>query len=329
MKQSHYALGQAAAIALTIGFGNACARPATTAAGSADNQPSMTLAASSASGPASNAAPAADARPPHFLLDRRPQTSQRIVSLAPSMTEILFALDAGERVIGVTRFCDYPAAAKQRTKIGGFLDPSLEAIAGLKPDLVVTVPNGSNRQVVERLSDLGIPVLLVYDYDLADLDRAIPAIGDAIGQRDQAQALLQHMHADSAAVRAAVAGQDRPTVLFLYGRQPMVAAGPGSYADALIEIAGGRNALGSAFPRYATISLENVVVLAPDVVIDAYTAGHGAAPTPLDLERLANLPAVKQRQVYHLTDNAALRPGPRVGTDARIVAALLHPGLAL
>lgn len=245
------------------------------------------------------------------------------------MTEILFALDAGERVVGVTRFCDFPEAAKQRAKIGGFLDPSLEAIAGLKPDLVVTVPNGSNRPVVERLADLGVAVLLVYDYELIDLDSAIPAIGDAIGRSDQARALLQRMHGESAAVRAAVAGQDRPSVLFLYGRQPMVAAGPGSYADALIEIAGGRNVLGAKFPRYATISLESVVGMAPDVVIDAYTAGHGAAPTPLDLERLTELPAVKQRRLYHLTDNAALRPGPRVGQDARIVAALLHPGLAL
>ncbi|MBN2360577.1 MAG: ABC transporter substrate-binding protein [Deltaproteobacteria bacterium] len=275
------------------------------------------------------AGPAAEQRRPYFLRDRSPTSNRRIVSMAPSVTEILFALGAGDRVVGVTRFCDFPAAAAGLPKIGGFLDPSLEAIAGLRPDLIIAVPNGSNRPLVERLADLGLSLLLVYDYELADLDRAIPAIGAAIGRSDAAAALLERMHGDAAAIRAAVAGRDRPRVLFLYGRKPLVAAGPGSYADALIEIAGGRNALGAAYPRYATIPLETVAALAPDVVIDAYAAGHGAASEPLDLGRLADLPAVRNHRVYALSDNAALRPGPRVGADARIVAALLHPGIEL
>jgi iron complex transport system substrate-binding protein len=267
-----------------------------------------------------------DARAPHFLGGVAPRSSQRIVSLAPSVTEIVFALGAGERLVGVTRFCDEPQAARALPKIGGFLDPSLEAVASLHPDLVVTVPNGQARAVTERLAELGIAVLLLYDYTLDDVERGIAAVADALQVPTAGQALLARMRSEVAAVQAAVIGQPRPSVLFLYGHRPLVAAGPGSYADALIAIAGGVNAARRGNARYPTLSLETLIGLAPEVIIDAYPAGMGAAPEPMELDRMSSVPAVQSGRVHSLSDNAALRPGPRVGADARLLAALLHPG---
>ncbi|MFH1811972.1 MAG: helical backbone metal receptor [Pseudomonadota bacterium] len=267
-----------------------------------------------------------NARAPHFLGGRAPTRHARVVSLAPSVTEIVFALGAGDSLVGVTRFCDEPAAARALPKIGGFLDPSLEAVAALKPDLIITVPNGQARSVTERLAEIGHPVLLLYDYTLADVEQGILAVARALDLEAAGVALIDTMRRDVAAVRARVAGSERPRVLFLYGHKPLVAAGPGSYADALIEIAGGVNAAGRGMARYPTLSLETLIGLKPEVIIDAFPAGMGAAPESTEMENLSSVPAVAHGRVYALRDNASLRPGPRVGADARLLAALLHPG---
>ncbi len=212
--------------------------------------------------------------------------------------------------------------------MGGFIDPSLEAVAALKPDLILTVPNGQNKAVSERLADMGHAVLVLSDYDLDQVFAAIAAVGEALGVSVRARELLATMRRDADAVRAAVQGRPRPTVLFLYGHRPLVAAGPGSYADALIDIAGGVNAAGRGFARYPTLSPEILIALAPEVIIDAYPAGMGAAPSELELEGLQTVPAVEKQRVYRLGDNATLRPGPRLGADARLLMKLLHPDLS-
>lgn len=262
-------------------------------------------------------------RKPYFLKGAPKKSPQRIVSVSPNVTEIIYALGAGDRLVGVTRFCDYPAPAKALPKIGGFWDLSLEAVVGLHPDLVICVPNAQNQTVTSRLSDMGLSIYMTYGYDLQDVKTSISAIGDVLEVPQRARELNAQLTAELDLVRQQVRGLAKPKVLFLYGRRPLVAAGPGSYANALIEIAGGVNVAAVGNIRYPTLSVETVIGYAPDVIIDAYQAGHGAAEE-LDLKRIQVIPAVKNNRVYPLSHNAALRPGPRAPQDARLLAERFH-----
>jgi iron complex transport system substrate-binding protein len=253
----------------------------------------------------------------------------RIVSLAPNMTEILFALGAGPRVVGVTRFCDYPAEAKALPKIGGFLDPSLEAVAALRPDLVVGVPNSNNRTVVERLGEIGIPVLLVEANRLEDVYGLIREVGRAVGLPAPAEGVVASMQAEIAATTRAVRGAPRTRVLFAYGRDPLIVAGPGSFADELLRLAGAQNIVREGRARYPTYSIERVLKLAPDVLIDSSMSRGGAAPSLQSLrekwDRFTSLPAVKSGRLYWLDPQLFARPGPRLAEALSALARLLHP----
>jgi iron complex transport system substrate-binding protein len=257
-----------------------------------------------------------------------PAAPVRIVSLAPSMTEVLFALGAGPRVAGVTRFCDYPPEAARLPKVGGFLDVSLEAVAALRPDLIVGVPNASNRNVIERLGELGFPVLLLEAHGLEDTYRLVREVGRSVGAEPAAQRLAASMRARVAAVEARVRGAARTQVLFAYGRDPLVVAGPGSFADELLRKAGADNVAREGTARYPTWSLEAVLVAAPDVIVDSFMGGS-APPDAARLRarwgRFASLPAVRSGRLHWLDPQLFARPGPRLVDALEALARLLHP----
>lgn len=263
----------------------------------------------------------------NLLCGSLPAKAERLVSLAPSVTEILFALGLGPRLVGVTRYCDFPKAAQNITKIGGFLDPSAEAIAALRPDLVIAVPNGQNRGAIDQLCALKIPVLITYNRGVAEVEAGIRALGQDLAVADKATALLGKMRAELDWVRQQVAGKKPATVVFLYGHQPLVAAGAGTYAQSLIELAGGENIAARGASHYPRLSYESLLNLAPEHIIDAYPGGMagGLDEGGLDLEALASVPAVRLGQVHRLHNASALRPGPRASEDAALIARLLHP----
>lgn len=254
---------------------------------------------------------------------------RRIVSLAPNMTEVLFALGVGKRVVGVTRFCDYPAAARGRPKIGGFLDPSLEAVIALRPDLAVGVPNSNNRRVVERLGSLRIPVLLVEAHSLADVYRLLRVVGAAVGRRAAARELETSMRTRATRVRTRVRGVPRTRVLFAYGREPLVVAGPGSFADELLRLAGAVNVVHQGTARYPTWPLERVLAAQPEVIVESTGMGSAAAPSPAVLRarwsRYRSLPAVRSGRIYWIDPQVVARPGPRLVAGLERLARLLYP----
>jgi iron complex transport system substrate-binding protein len=170
---------------------------------------------------------------------------------------------------------------------------------------------------------------MVFAYELDDVNAAMGAIARALGYEERARALTRQLDAEIAAVRAAVSGLPQPRVLFLYGHRPLVAAGAGCYADALLEIAGGVNVAAKGSTRYPTLSVETVIGYAPDVILDAYSAGMGGEQQDSALQRFDAIPAVRAGRVHQLSDNAALRPGPRAGQDARLIARLLHPDIRI
>jgi iron complex transport system substrate-binding protein len=262
----------------------------------------------------------------------------RIVSTSPSITETLFALGLGDRVVGVSEFCRFPVEVASLPKVGPFLTPDPERIAALRPDLVIlhSIPNGIDR----RLSSLKIPFAVVERGTMGSVFASIRIVGGAAGVPDRAERLIADLTRRFDALRRAAPATSPPTVLFIIGRRPgmladLVAVGEDAYLDDLIEVAGGRNALaGSRMPAYPRISMETVLRLDPDVIIDTVDMGETVAERT---ERAAAntrlwraypmLKAVTSRRLHAATTDAVVVPGPRVVEAAEWLASLIHGGL--
>jgi iron complex transport system substrate-binding protein len=251
----------------------------------------------------------------------------RIVSTAPSVTEILFALGLGERVVGVTRFCDYPEAAQALPKVGGFADLSLEAILALRPDLVVGARNGTVRPVVEKLGALGVKTLFPPDTTLPEIFRAIREIGEAAGAPLQGAELATSLEGRIEGIRKKTAARPRPKTLVVVGWRPIIVAAPGSFLDTLLSYAGGENAAEAGVSPYPTYDLEAILTRAPEVIIDASMEGSGEAEIRARWAAYPTLPAVRDGRVYAAPSAALLRPGPRLADGLLALAKTLHPGL--
>lgn len=259
----------------------------------------------------------------------------RIVSTSPSITETLFALGLGDRVVGVSTFCRFPPEVVTLPKVGTFLKPDAELIAGLRPDLVVVHEKSTGLD--RRLTSLRIPFVVVDRGTLASVFSSIRQIAAAAGVPDPAETLVSNVERRLDAVRRAGAAAPRRRVLFIIGRRPgtltdLVAVGPGSYLNDLIEIAGGTNVLNiKGQPEYPRISMETVLRLDPDVIVDTVDMGETEIERrqrePIN-ERLwaayGSLTAVKTKRLYAATTDALVVPGPRVVEAAEWVAALLR-----
>jgi len=246
----------------------------------------------------------------------------RVVSLAPSTTETLFAIGAGAGVVGVSRFCDFPAEVAQRPRVGGFNDPSLEAVLALRPTLVTGARGPANRGIVERLAAQGIDAYFPPDGSLADVRASIRGLGARVARSAEAEAVVARLDAQLAGVAAALAGARRPRVLLVFGRRPLSVAGPGTFADEMLRAAGAENVVTSG-PVYPTIGVERVLALAPEVILEAGMAAGGDAD--FDWARYPSIPAVRDGRVVRFEDARVLRPGPRVAEGVAVLARLLHP----
>jgi iron complex transport system substrate-binding protein len=257
------------------------------------------------------------------------------VSTSPSITETLFALGLGDRVVGVSEYCRFPPAVLTLPKVGTFLRPDAEVIAGLRPDLVFVheLSSGIDRQ----LAALRIPFVVVDRGTLASVFSSIRQVARAAGEPARGDSLIADIERRLQQVRRRADDVAHPRALFIIGRNPgtltdLVAVGPGSYINDLIEIAGGRNVLAiKGQPEYPRISMETVLRLDPDVIVDTVDMGETEAERRLRQpinERLWSaygmLAAVKNRRVHAATTDALVVPGPRVVAAAEWVAALLR-----
>jgi iron complex transport system substrate-binding protein len=247
----------------------------------------------------------------------------RVVSLAPSLTEILWALGAGERVVGVCAQCDYPPAVAALPRVGGYLAPSVEAVIAARPDLVVVVPSPGNREAVRALERVGVRVLVVHDRTLADLRAAVRTIAGALGLGTAGERLVTEIDRGLAAVHARVAGLPPRRVLLVVGHSPLVVAGAGTLQDELVTIAGGTNVAADVGQAWPQISPEVVVARAPEVIVDA-AMGTEAGGREL-FAALTTVPAVRDHRVVRIAGDALFRAGPRVVEAARALARAIHP----
>lgn len=256
---------------------------------------------------------------------------QRIVSTAPSITEMLFALGAGDRVVGVTTYCRYPEEARQKPKIGGYSSPNVEAILRQRPDLVVVLDDRTD--LGDKLKSFRVPTLLLRHQNLADIERSIVTLAARLGLDDRGRQLAAGIRRDLNRVTASVAPLPRRSVLFLVGRNPgsltdIYAVGRSSYLHELITLAGGTNVFGDAAIAYSKVSLEEILARDPDVIVDmSHQEGVGADDIRAIQAlwgRFPSLRAVRNRDVHVVTADIFVVPGPRVTAAVRDLARMIH-----
>jgi iron complex transport system substrate-binding protein len=245
---------------------------------------------------------------------------RRIVSLAPSLTEIVFLLGQEEKLVGVTRFCDHPPAAAGLPRVGGIVDPDVERIVAARPDLVLCTTDGNPRERVRMLEEAGIPCFAVGPQDLAAVYRTIERIADLLGVHERGR-----READALRKRARRASRPgrgpSPRVLFLVSTAPVIAAGAGTFLDEIVRTAGGRNAAAGYAGRYPRLGVEDLIASGPDVVLVASMTG--SETLPVSVTRWKEIPAFRNGDVVSLDGDLVTRPGPRLVDGLETVADVL------
>lgn len=245
----------------------------------------------------------------------------KVVSLAPANTEMLFALGAGDTIVGVTSYDDYPAEVADIEKVGDFAGPNLEAVAAADPD-VVFVTTGVQGDIIAKLEDLGAKVVALDPQTLDGVYEDITEVAAIMNRVDAGNALVEEMRAAAADVTSAVAKEQPVTAFIEIGQNPLFTVGSSTLLDELVTLAGGTNVVTE--PGYIPYSTEQLVKADPDVYLATKSSGTDAK-TLGSRAGYAGLSAVKDDRVVILDDNLVSRPGPRVVEGLRIIAEGLHP----
>jgi iron complex transport system substrate-binding protein len=256
---------------------------------------------------------------------------QRIVSLSPSNTEILFALGLGDKVVGVTEYCNYPQAAATKPKIGGFSTVDIEKVVSLEPDLVLAA-NIHSKTVIPALEKLGLIVVALTPNSLPEVLDSITLIGKITGQNKQASKLVSDLRPRIEAITdktQTLSPNQRPRVFYITWHDPLMTAGKGTLADDVISSAGGQN-IASDISGDKTIDLETVIYRDPQVIVASLGMGTGE---DLPWQYVQNEPRLKNTQallndrIYKIDGDLIHRPGPRIVDALEQMAYFIHPEL--
>jgi iron complex transport system substrate-binding protein len=257
-----------------------------------------------------------------------PDTPQRVVALAPSITEIIFALGQEHLLKGVTLYSDYPPEAARLPKVGSYVQLNLEKIVALKPDLCIAIKDGNPREVASRLESLSIPVYAVNPRNLETVMKTVLEIGKLLNATQQADILVQNMRSRVLKVKSLVAKTgSRPRVFFQIGISPIVSVGTDTFMHELIVLAGGKNlAQGPvAYPRF---SREQVLALSPEVLIITSMARAAVfEQVKAEWNRWPHMPAVRDHRIFLEDSNFFDRPTPRLVDGLELLVKLIHPKL--
>ncbi len=266
------------------------------------------------------------ARPP----DRQ---VHRIISLVPAATEMLFAVGAGPRVVAVSSYDRYPPEATKLPSVGALIDPNVERILSLKPDLVVIY--ASQTDLKQQLARAGIAVFDYRHAGLADVTDTIRAIGARTGNGAQADAVASGIEHDLDAIRARVRDLSKPRTLLVFGREPgslrgLYTSGGVGFLNDMLDTAGGVNVFADVKLQAVQASTEQVLAARPDVILEARSAGEafpdGQRGANMNAwKTLASVPAVRNGRIYFIFDDRIVVPGPRVAEGTRLIAKALHP----
>lgn len=249
--------------------------------------------------------------------------ADRVVSLAPSNTEIIYAIGGQGKLVGVTTYCDYPPAAKKKPKVGDFATPNVEKIASRNPQVVIAT-GGVQAGAVTNLEKLGIKVFVVDPKSFGGLFKDMAAVGEIMGLKDKASAKVDQLEKRVATVEARSKGLAKPRVFFEIYAQPLMTAGTGTLIDTMIGLAGGTNIGAAAGPDFPEFSEELLLKDNPDV----YIAVKGTQTNPGDIAKrpgYESIKAVKEGKVYVIEDNLFVRSGPRLVDGLEQLAIMFHP----
>jgi iron complex transport system substrate-binding protein len=256
---------------------------------------------------------------------------RRIVSLSPNLTEIVFSLGLGDKVVGVSSDSDWPAEARGKPKVGTFWQPNTEAIIAAKPDLVVCETFLQHKEIAETLKRSGIKVLSLRVESIGELYSAILSVGDATGSRDKAEDLESKIKNELNKIREKVSNAKKVKVLWAVQTEPMRVVGVKTFVNEIIEIAGGQNVIAPTGDQYPAVGTEAIMTSGAEVIIQSAMGTEDIAKQQETAEkfwgRFANLPAVKDNKVFVLQADTVLRLGPRLPDGAMAVAKLLHPDI--
>ena len=251
---------------------------------------------------------------------RLAEAPRRVVSLAPNLTEIVFLLGQEEKLVGVTRYCNYPPRAAALSRIGGIVDPDVERIVAADPDLLLCTTDGNPKERVKILEEMGIPCFAVGPQNLDAVFETIERVGALLGVPEKGRE-----EADALRVRAERVSRVRlapsPRVLFVVSTSPIIAAGNGTFLDELVRTSGGRNAAGGFAGRYPRLSVEDLLAVVPDIILVAAMAGGEKFPP--SVSRWSEIPAFRNGDVVTLDGDLVTRPGPRMVTALEKVAEVL------
>ncbi len=254
---------------------------------------------------------------------------QRIVSHVPSITETIFALGLGEEVVGVSDYCDYPEEAKLKPSIGNYFNPSIENIVALDPDLVLT---DGKSESIKQLDSVGLTYMVLDPKDIEGIFRGIELLGKVTGTEKKAEELIKNMQKRISYIIARVEDAPRPRVFYIIDaidlNNPWT-AGPGSFIDSLITMAGGENVGAKALGTWAQFSVEQIVSSDPEITI--LPAKHGTSFTSPEMLRehpaWREITAVKQDRIYFIDGDLVDRTGPRIVDGLEEIARIIHPEL--
>jgi iron complex transport system substrate-binding protein len=257
----------------------------------------------------------------------------RIVSLVPAVTEMLFALGAGPQVVGVSNFDEYPPEGSTRTKVGGLIDPDVERILSLRPDLVIVYATQSDLRM--QLERARVPLFLYEHAGLADITTTIRQLGQRLEAVKPASTVADRIESTIAGLRKRVAGRRRPRTLLVFSREAdtmrgIYASGGRGFLHDMLVAAGGDNVFGDVGRQSVQATTELILARAPEVILEVRTTPMSGASSERTLRSwnvLSSLPAVRSKRVHLLPSDEFVIPGPRVAEAARRFAELLHPAV--
>jgi len=265
----------------------------------------------------------ADARVFRDALERDvslPSEVKRVVSLAPNLTEIIYAVGGGDKLVGDTTYCDFPEAAKSVQKIGDTMTPNMEAIIALKPDVVFVSTASQIEAFMRTLAERDIAVYVVDARSVEDVLKSALTIGDILGTKAEAEKTVAGLRQRIDAVKAQVTGRPKRRVFVQISKEPLFTAGSDAYLNEVVEIAGGESVTREIPGAYPKISRETALKLDPDAIVISDQEGNQEPNSAF-----ANSKAVKSGQVFRVNADLLSRPGPRIVDAIEITARDLHP----
>ncbi len=251
---------------------------------------------------------------------------ERIVSLAPNITEILYSLGLDEEIVGVSNHCNFPEKAKRKVRVGSYISLDFEKITSLNPDLIIATGAGNTREMVDRLGKLGFQTYVIFPKNFEDILQSIIHIGQVVNRDREARGIIEGMKRRRQRVIELTKNLPRPKVFIQIGDAPIVTVGKGSFADDLLRLAGGENIAGKEKEVYPRFGMEEILKRSPEVIVISSMNPKGDYQKILqEWTRWKTIPAVKNGRIYLIDSDLLDRPSPRIIDGLEELARVLHP----